>query len=805
MYLYKFICIYIIYIVKLFNNIKIVLTKKYKNFKKMSYSISSLRESILRQLDYSVKKEQWVNEIFTLDENFKVSLKEKPVNFSIVAMSIFLDKYSRVINGNKEKWADTIIRVIEGIFSIRKTHMKKNNLYWDEKSNQAKAQIYAMKMFERKVLPGGRGLWAIGMQNAMPLNNCAAVSTETDLTVAAVWTMDALMLGAGVGFDCKWKGKIVMPNKSDTFTYQISDDREGWCRALYYLMSSYIPDENGNTNKFPLFDYSLIRKKGESIKGFGGISSGPSPLIELMKKIEVYLDCYYDVNVLNKKACLAIGTATRKLRQFYYLDDESFEHLVSTVEKNTKKTYGNVRLIIDVFNSIAHCVASGNVRRSAEIALASPDDDEFYNIKDSNVFDLKTYSYSKELAEKSHNPERHIISYASNNTVVFDKTSQFENKLPKVIENVITNGEPGIANSINMKRYARVNKTPTVAGINNEYEFHDCLGNKIDCYVSPREMEQDLATLLNPCGEIPLVSFELCNLAEIYLSNIIKDCSSDEYVKELDICLELATFYTSTISLLPTHSQLTNNVIARNRRTGVGLGGVAKIYEKMPSSKFIAMLRRAYRLVRSFNHKYAMEAGVVDSIRVTTNKPSGTTSLLTETTAGIHFPIVNRFVARGMQISKDSDMHKFLTKLGLKSEQYVYNPNSDFFKFGLDQGDIRCGQQVTVWEQFLIASTFQKWWSDNSVSVSLYFTKDEQKDLQRIITSHISDLKCISLFPTTESGSYLQEPFKAITEDEYNEMIKTYPYINWNDMDQQNDKDATPTMYCDGDKCVIEK
>ena len=79
----------------------------------------------------------------------------------------------------------------------------------------------------------------------------------------------------------------------------------------------------------------------------------------------------------------------------------------------------------------------------------------------------------------------------------------------------------------------------------------------------------DKANLTNPCGEIALENFELCNLAEVFPPR----CNG---VERFNKALEYATFYASTVSLLPTHRPETNAVIARNRRIGVSVSGIAQ-------------------------------------------------------------------------------------------------------------------------------------------------------------------------------------------------------------------------------------
>lgn len=67
--------------------------------------------------------------------------------------------YSRLKpDGSQEHWHDTIIRVVEGIMSIRKDWYAKNNIRWDETYWQQTAHRMALAMFDMRMLPPGRGL-----------------------------------------------------------------------------------------------------------------------------------------------------------------------------------------------------------------------------------------------------------------------------------------------------------------------------------------------------------------------------------------------------------------------------------------------------------------------------------------------------------------------------------------------------------------------------------------------------------------------------------------------------------------------
>lgn len=358
-----------------------------------------------------------VTQRFVLDQKTKDEILSKTPKFGFNGLGnvVFRRTYSR----DNETWNDVVIRVIEGTFSIRKEHYFRNALEWKDTEYQTQARNMALSMFDMEWLPPGRGLWMMGTnfvyeRGSMALYNCAATDTEKDLVHSAEWTMDSLMNGVGVGFNTRWKGTATIPDKKDTMSYVIPDSREGWVESLIKLMCAYIESPKYGKNKFPIFDYSKIRPAGVPIKGFGGLASGPDPLKKMHSRIEEYLDnfCRGYIEICDDKKC-------------------------------SRKNYGSARLVADIFNAIGACVVAGNVRRSAEIALGSVFDEEFINLK----------NYDK-------NPERMEIGWMSNNSVVLDETSDFQNfsYIPEMAARIYDNGEPGLINLYNIQKYGRYGK-----------------------------------------------------------------------------------------------------------------------------------------------------------------------------------------------------------------------------------------------------------------------------------------------------------------------------------------------------------
>lgn len=325
--------------------------------------------------------------------------KTPPFGFNGLGELVYMRTYSRIKeNGQNEVWYETIQRVVEGAFNMQKAWIEQHQLGWNAKKAQHSAQEMYDRIFNMKFLPPGRGLWACGSAITeerhlyAALNNCAFVSTDTikeDQSKSFCFLMDASMLGVGVGFDTKGAGKVkVLVPKSDETTFLIPDTREGWVESVKLLIDSYF----NSTNKV-VFDYSLVRKAGEPIKGFGGVSSGFEPLRDLHEDIRKTLD-----NNLDKMI--------------------------------------SVTTIVNIMNMIGKCVVAGNVRRTAEIVFGEADSQEY--------LDLKNY-------EK--NPDREAFGWTSNNSIFAKLGMDYTDAANRTK----INGEPGYAWLENMQGYSRMN------------------------------------------------------------------------------------------------------------------------------------------------------------------------------------------------------------------------------------------------------------------------------------------------------------------------------------------------------------
>jgi adenosylcobalamin-dependent ribonucleoside-triphosphate reductase len=668
---------------------------------------------------------------FRLSEDFvnKYSTISAPFGFQDAGSNslgeiTFIRTYSRVKeDGTKERWHEVCRRVIEGMYSVQKNHAKDNRLPWNDNKAQKSAQEAFQRMFELKWTPPGRGLWAFGTpmtmekRNSASLQNCAMVSTRdidrNDPGALFAWVMDALMLGIGVGFDTLGQDKqmsIYAPSEPVS-TYEIPDTREGWVESVRLLINSFLRQNQ----PIQEFNYDLIRPLGAPIKGFGGVASGPAPLIDLHTRIR---------NVIGSRAG---------------------EQLDS-------------RAIVDIINLIGTCVVSGNVRRSATLALGTPEDDGFINLKNPEVFPERN----------SYDPEKPGWAWMSNNSIAAEVGTKYED----YVDLIADNGEPGFIWLDVARNYGRLADAP-------DYKDTRIMG-------------------FNPCAEQPLESYELCTLVEVHLN---RHESKEDFLKTL----KFAYLYGKTVTLMPTHWQQTNGIMQRNRRIGTSLTGIAAFADEhgLPTTR--EWMDEGYNTIRKYDHQYSEWLCVRESVRVTTVKPSGSVSLLSGATPGVHWGPGGEFYLRAIRFGDQDPMLHLFKAAGYKIEADLVSANTSVVYFPVASGHKRSEKQVSLFEKIGLAATAQKYWSDNGVSVTLSFDKEEEKKfVAPALNMYEGQLKAVSFLPMGNK-TYPQQPYTEITREEYNAYVGNIGKIDWSAIyDGIENLEAEGEAYCSTDACEIK-
>jgi adenosylcobalamin-dependent ribonucleoside-triphosphate reductase len=371
---------------------------------------------------------------------------------------------------------------------------------------------------------------------------------------------------------------------------------------------------------------------------------------------------------------------------------------------------------LDIMNIIGKIVVAGNVRRSAQIAIGDADDIEFLNAKRWDLGNIPNWRAM------------------SNNSVVCDDI----NKLPAEFwEGYKGNGEAyGLINLEAAKRMGRTDET--------QYPDPDVEG-------------------FNPCAEQPLVNFETCCLAEVFLPNIkTKD--------ELNDVLQLLYRINKHSLAIKCSLKETEDIVHKNMRMGIGITGYLQATEEQRM-----WLSDAYVKLRTFDDYYSSLKGFTRSIKLTTIKPSGTLSLLAGVTPGAH-PAYSQYYIRRIRMSSDSELVTAAKRNGYSVEyQLNFDGTEDHSTVVVSfpcktPANTKLAPEMTAVDQLNVIKRLQKEWSDNAVSVTVYYRMNELDEIKEWLKENFHNVKSVSFLLHNDHG-FVQAPLQEITESEYNSMI----------------------------------
>lgn len=604
-----------------------------------------------------------------LTNKFVSKYKKKKVPWGPVGYLVYKRTYARKkSDGTTEEWYETVERCVNAI----------NHLgVWTRHD----LEVLYDYVFNLRCCFSGRALWQLGTKTVDrfggdSLQNCWNVAVN-HYSEPFCFAFNELMLGGGVGFNILPENVYELPvvkhapkiERIGSFDcdYIVPDNRDGWVELLRRILKRHF--EGGGD-----FQYSTgcVRPKGQPISSFGGLASGSEDLVKGMKQI---------VRILQNR----LG---QKLRPIDCLD---------------------------IMNIIGQIVVSGNVRRSAQIAVGSHNDHDFLMAKNWASDNIPNWRAM------------------SNNTVA---TSAIEDISPDFWEGYCGNGEAyGLINLKTCREYGRLIDGPN---------------HKLDPLVAG----------VNPCGEIPLESYEACNLAEIFLPNIENAGMFKEAARLMYKCCK-------GISTLPFIHEQTNEVVSRNRRIGISVTGFLQ-------SKFrddAALFNEVYNDLSQFDKQYSELLGINESVKLTTVKPSGTLSLLAGVTPGGH-PAFAPYYFRRIRMAANDPLVNYCKESGYHVEPLLnFDGTRDVgtmivrIPIKTPEGTV-CAKEMDAIAQLETLRWLQRYWSDNSVSVTVYYRLEELSEIRRWLNKHYHELKSVSFSLHSEHG-FKQAPLEEITEEIY--------------------------------------
>ncbi len=400
---------------------------------------------------------------------------------------------------------------------------------------------------------------------------------------------------------------------------------------------------------------------------------------------------------------------------------------------------------LDVMNIIGRIVVAGNVRRSAQIALGDADDIDYLKAKRWDLGNIPNWRAM------------------SNNSVICSDTSH----LPEEFwEGYNGNGEPyGL---INIEASRKMGRT-----FENQYPDPDVQG-------------------FNPCAEQSLANFETCCLAEIYLPNITT-------YHELTQVARLLYRINKHSLAIPCAIKETEDIVHKNMRMGIGVTGYLQATDEQRS-----WLDDCYDYLRDYDKEYSRLAGYPASIKLTTVKPSGTLSLLAGVTPGAH-PGYSQYYIRRIRMASDSDLVVAARRNGYPVE-YVRNFDGTedkstsvvSFPCSFPKGTKLAGDMTAI-DQLNVIKRLQDEWSDNAVSVTIYYKKEELDEIKKWLAINYKNVKSVSFLLHNDHG-FDQAPMEEISEQTFKELsalvtpITSLEALSMEDIDIQD---------CEGGACPV--
>ena len=414
--------------------------------------------------------------------------------------------------------------------------------------------------------------------------------------------------------------------------------------------------------------------------------------------------------------------------------------------------------IADIGNLIGVCVVSGNVRRSAELLLGRIDDETFLNLKNVEQFPERN----------SYDPKAPGWGWMSNNSVEV----LVGQDLSKIIDGIARNGEPGVVWMDVSRKFGRL--------------------------ADPENNKDWRIMGYNPCAEQSLESFECCTLVETYLNR-------HESLEDFKRTLKFAYLYAKTVTLLPTHLEETNAIMQRNRRIGTSISGVANFADNKGLPVLRTWMDEGYKVIQAHDKTYSEWLGIRESIKTTTVKPSGTVSILAGESPGVHWPVGGQHFLRAIRFSNSDPMLKLFEMAQYTVEPASEDPkNTSVVFFPVKSDALRSEKEVSIYEKMALAAQAQRYWSDNSVSVTVSFDPATESDaVGRVLRMYDGQLKTVSFLPSG-NAVYPQMPYTQITAQDYEDYtMKLFP-IDFTGIYAGLAMDAIGEAYCTTDACEIK-
>ena len=768
-----------------------------------------------------------------LTNEFIEQFPDFPEHMNALGKFVYYRTYSRFLpkEGRRETWKETVRRATEYNIGLAIKHLERIGYEVDYEKHRKESEAFFENMFNLRQFVSGRTLWIGGaygdVANKYPLANfnCSFVNIKSWEDLADLFYL--LLVGTGVGFKCTkafaeglapirtnvnvihepFTQRYPLTKIADTSVHiieegkkaviHVGDSKEGWVEALRSFFEILTKFEYENIKTISIF-YDYIRPKGARLNTFGGTASGYESLKDMFEGIVKVLNNEIDPNL----ECL----------EFSHIGGNVDSANIEKVSEDSYRVYRKVRPIhiLDIGNLIGNNVVVGGVRRTAEIFLLDADDYEsifakygingIWNeekhrkiIEKVKVLGLtKTTKMLENLTLYDPNARPLHHRRMSNNSIAFEEKPSSE-VLNLVFEMMQSEGEPGFVNLQEARR-----RRPNAEG-------------------------------LNPCVEIILDSYGVCNLTTVNLVEFVKKVpryNQSEmigYTYEFDYpMLKEAQRHSARAGLRMTLAQLEiphwDAVQQRDRLLGTSLTGIKDAfaivnYSEEQEAELLQMLGQ---VAREEADRYAKELRVSSPLLVTTVKPEGTISQVAGgVSSGLHWSHSPYYIRR-IRISSSDPLAKAVLDLGWSvnpevgtpgntHEERMANARTYVIDFPIASGATKTKDDVFVAEQFETYFRFQRNYTEHNSSNTIHVRQNEWNEVESIVSDNWDNFVGVS-FLAYDGGSYQLAPYESISKEQYVELsakMTTFDPSILQQYETGEDSDLEGMDGCEGGVCPI--
>src|SRR5699024_214644 len=448
------------------------------------------------------------------------------------------------------------------------------------------------------------------------------------------------------------------------------------------------------------------------------------------------------------------------------------------------------------------------VRRTAEIFLFDADDYEsmFAKYGINGIWDEEQHDKVVGLVEEmglndlanmlagieTGNPNARPLHHRrmSNNSVAFHEKPSRE-QLNLIFELMQAEGEPGL---INMEEANR--RRPNAEG-------------------------------LNPCAEILLDSYGVCNLTTVNLMQFVKRAGDFRYVLDEDALVEAQKHSVRAgmrMTLVELELPHWDAVQQRDRLLGTSMTGIKDAFALLdyPRKKEGEILKRLGDVARAEADRYAKELRVNTPLLVTTVKPEGTISQVAGgVSSGLHWSHSPYYIRR-IRINASDPLAKAVRDIGwtvhaevgteghadvetLASPEVIKKARTLVIDFPVASGSDKTKDDVHVAEQFRTYFEFQHKYTEHNSSNTVHVRPGEWAEVESIVYENWDNYVGVS-FLSHDGGSYMLAPYEAISREEYERMSEGLTKLDPKILEQYEtgeDSDLDGMDGCEGGVCPV--